>query len=535
MCHHGICNSTRDIEVFVKRIKAISDAPHHHERAVWILPGGPGASSANEEMAMMSLYMLLGNTADVYTTDHRGTGRSEFLQCEAAQALAAGSPNGEEISMEELPKCVHDILFEIDNKTAAFSVSSAAADIVMILDELDEYDDVYLYGVSYGTYWLERVMKMAPRKVRGYVFDGVIPDAFVSERRGFSLESWNQNTLAPAERFFTYCAEDSSCPLKFKSTESILQQLKTQFDEVDQTLERNMCAQDLLRMTGGQLPSFELRNLFSQIVLFFDKREIIPSLLARFARCSDSDHAELTLVLPQLLQQLASAFLVEDSQDTHLRTQLLPWSFNLDPTRALSTMLYNLIVVSELWLAKSLPLKESQEAFIESPFGRFGFFPAIKCILNPADQRSSICDEMEDLLGAPFPKSEPFRYTPDSHYRSPPRLPLDAGAMFIVGGLDFQTPKTFGEAMYEETEGDNKLLLEFKYGPHSSGTLPTTREDETGCGLQIIASFVEARANVSIVNTSCLSTLPRLRFSDDYVQEVITALQNEKQEVYLDS
>lgn len=31
---------------------------------------------------------------DFYTLDHRGTGRSNFLECQAAQAFAAGSPSG---------------------------------------------------------------------------------------------------------------------------------------------------------------------------------------------------------------------------------------------------------------------------------------------------------------------------------------------------------------------------------------------------------------------------------------------------------
>lgn len=77
---------------------------------------------------MLTFNRTMGGKVDLYTVDHRGTGRSNYLECQAAQASAAGSPNGVNINMVEIPNCVKDIMFKIDNHTEAFSVTSAAKD-----------------------------------------------------------------------------------------------------------------------------------------------------------------------------------------------------------------------------------------------------------------------------------------------------------------------------------------------------------------------------------------------------------------------
>ncbi|KAF1783348.1 hypothetical protein GQ600_14843 [Phytophthora cactorum] len=37
--------------------------------------------------------------------DHRGTGRSTFLDCAAAQAITSGSPRGKSMDPSEVPSC----------------------------------------------------------------------------------------------------------------------------------------------------------------------------------------------------------------------------------------------------------------------------------------------------------------------------------------------------------------------------------------------------------------------------------------------
>ena len=59
------------------------------------------------------MYSLLEAKVDIYTMDHRGVGRSDRLECEAAQASTSGSPGFGWIRVEELPACIADVAFQL--------------------------------------------------------------------------------------------------------------------------------------------------------------------------------------------------------------------------------------------------------------------------------------------------------------------------------------------------------------------------------------------------------------------------------------
>ncbi|TMW54980.1 hypothetical protein Poli38472_014751 [Pythium oligandrum] len=147
LCHEGICDSGTKIDVFVKRILAQEDASAG--KSLWVLQGGPGMSSVQMEPTMQQVYALLNGTTNVYTMDHRGTGRSTLLKCDAAGAFTSGSPDGATLNVTESARCAKDILFQIENQTVAFSVTSAAKDIVLLTSELNKDEEVYVYGASY--------------------------------------------------------------------------------------------------------------------------------------------------------------------------------------------------------------------------------------------------------------------------------------------------------------------------------------------------------------------------------------------------
>ncbi|KAF1789889.1 Alpha/Beta hydrolase fold [Phytophthora cactorum] len=105
LCYPGICENPESIttttaDIFVKRIAALNDSDTPTN--VWIMQGGPGASSTAMESTMVELHARLDGTVNVYTMDHRGTGRSTLLDCVAAQATTTGSPWGNGIDIAEV-------------------------------------------------------------------------------------------------------------------------------------------------------------------------------------------------------------------------------------------------------------------------------------------------------------------------------------------------------------------------------------------------------------------------------------------------
>ncbi|EEY53681.1 uncharacterized protein PITG_22079 [Phytophthora infestans T30-4] len=83
---------------------------------------------------MVTLHSELNGTANVYTMDHRGTGRSTRLDCVASQVTTTGSPWGAGIDPSEVPACAKDLHTKYGD-LASFSVTTAATDLVTFISK----------------------------------------------------------------------------------------------------------------------------------------------------------------------------------------------------------------------------------------------------------------------------------------------------------------------------------------------------------------------------------------------------------------
>ncbi|RLN73980.1 hypothetical protein BBJ28_00025034 [Nothophytophthora sp. Chile5] len=520
LCHPGVCESDKTIELFVRRL--LADSGDDGTPSMWFLQGGPGASSVSMEEIMGTLSNSTSGAVNLYTMDHRGTGRSNYLECVAAQALADGSPGETSITLEELPECAQDVLFEMDDQSAAYSVTNAAKDLVFLLDTIHGVDaspNVFVYGVSYGTYLVERVMHLAPSQVRGYILDGVVAEAGADPSTRMTFSHWNQNLQAPTQRLLELCAQQpDSCPLALSSDEDVTDQVLALYDTLDaQDPSTNSCTTLLTWYFGVELPSQALRQLFSDMVTYSEFRPAIPSVLARAQRCSDSDYAELEALLDPLWKTLEGVASIA----------------SLD-ILADGDLIYLLITLSELY-AWPLPLPEELDQLYWD--GLFTLSPDVipslseHCLLsgnlgtvNLLPDVAEVCQEVaaklqadgEDLAAYASPV---FLYEHDEYWNTTASIPANTSVLMFNGGLDFQTPWEFGRSQFEamaleDEASSQKMLVEMEFGGHGTGVSPTTPWDSTNCGIQIMASFVLSGGDTRSVATDCLDQLPDFVFDD---------------------
>ncbi|KAJ0391513.1 hypothetical protein P43SY_012082 [Pythium insidiosum] len=461
---------------------------------------------------MLKLKDLLKEDADVYTMDHRGTGRSHLLQCDAAQAFSTGSPGGANIDFREVPNCVKDILFQIDGQPSAFSITSAAKDMDLLIKTLNKDQEAYVYGASYGTYLTSRLMHLAPTTVKGYVLDGVW-----SESIG-TFANFSSHRDEPGKYFASLCEKNEVCKSKYayglEQHGDLFKAWRSTYEKLDNAAQgQNGCA-DLFRGGPNFPPSTVLRFVFNMIVNAGDTnaRHFIPAIFMMLERCQPNDMQALTSLFPVKQGQTVAAWIEEASKSP-------PMPF--DAVTQGSPLLMFLIKASEMWTYPSPSWADEQKAIHSGVFGmELPSEYAWYCLLN-GDMNDPSCSSLTAIGESQQPpanfteiKPVKFLYKRDEYYRKTAKVPDHASVMVMNGKLDFQTIHSWAEDEFAKLEG-RKTFVEFEYGPHVVAVKPSTAGDSTNCGIRILASYVATGGNVDRVDKSCMKEMPAINFDVD--------------------
>ncbi|KAF4316315.1 hypothetical protein BBO99_00002860 [Phytophthora kernoviae] len=495
MCYTGICDSDNTIDVFVKRVAA-TDSPGDKAKALWVLQGGPGASSTGIEGLMNTMYEQLDREVSVYTFDHRGTGRSARLECQAAQAGALGSPGGSTIRLEEMPACMDDIRFQIDNQTAAFSVTSAAKDLAAIIDFALSDQDVYVYGLSYGTYLVERLVHFAPASVRGFAVDGIVSEAGNTVEKRSTFSNWDHDVGVVGERFLAACLNDTFCKGKFSDVTDLSAFVHELYDKLDAAVAggksgENACA-DALSKNGVQ-PSYLLRSSFGEYLMSDRMRLAIPAVIYRANRCTEED----SVALAYFADTRGSSSDEGDYGDTDPEVLLYD-----------SDMLYYLIVFSEMWETPT-PDKATLVKWYEDSVMASDNYLTLPYYCLFTGSREQACQELIHL-----PVARPLIYERDEYWNKTGELADGVTALLMTGGMDLQTRERYGELQYEAMSGEH-IWVNFEDAGHcTTFTTPMLYGGAT-CGVRILTSYVKQNGVVKEVDTSCIEGLKPLTFSDN--------------------
>ncbi|KAJ0412436.1 hypothetical protein ATCC90586_005456 [Pythium insidiosum] len=509
----NVTNSDKKIDLFVKRVRPVQNATA--TKALWMLEGGPGFSSSGLEGAMKGLYGMLEGTTNVYTVDHRGTGRSFFLNCRAAQAFTTGSPGSSNIDFLEFPNCVKDVMFQIDNQTAAFSVTSAAKDVEAVISSVSTESEVFLYGASYGTYLTERVMHLAPSQVRGYILDGVASEA------NPSFAKFSSNRIPVGKYYASLCEKDPLCSSKYvygvKEHGDLHSAWVATFKKLDDAKPgAKTCSEFVSGSTPSSKPSMLLRAIISTLPatplpgnIPVPPRQVLPALMKLLDRCEKDDMATIRSFF-----QLQSNDTLKSGWDRLTGSMASPVA-PLNEITNNSPLLAYLIKASEMWTFPSVSLDEENKKMAEGVFAidstdDYAYF----CMLN-GDWKDPSCPSLIQYGKQQEPSRDfsniplaPFTYKRDNYFQKVAKIPRNASVMVMNGKLDFQTVFAGAAEQYEKMEGSAKLLVEFPFEGHCPGL-------NGECGLTIIASFVRAGGSVNATNVSCVASLPPPSFDMD--------------------
>lgn len=437
------------IELAVAILSASNGSPASDP--VIYLEGGPGGAPllAVEEF----LEHPININRDLILIDQRGTGFSQpSLNCWEMEEGESDDPLGD---------CYQRLQDEGVDLNGYNSVESAA-DINDLITTLD-YEEVNLWGISYGTRLSLTVMRYYPDRIRSVVIDSVFPP----EVNG--TEQSAEDTINAFAYFFTACANDAACSAAYPDLEATFYEMIGRFNNEPPTFFYFDGEEEYeLELFGDDI----LASMFQTLYV----SEAIPMLPYGITLLSEStDDFDLTdgydimqgFYTPETWEGLGFD---EDMPETVMESDAV-----LD------------------YLDEFGDISDSE-----------GMFTSVNCAdeigfedeFGAYDAAEAAQDEIVDFLlaaaDAPFFDCEIWAVSSSPDVENT-RVQSDIPTLLISGGFDPVTPPSFGDSALMGLP--NGLHVVFPFGGHSETGSP-------GCAADIAAAYLDSPG--AEPNTSCI-------------------------------
>jgi len=206
------------IKLAVMIIKSKADDPKSD--SLFLAQGGPGGSTIETYAEILLDDNPLTKDRDIILWDQRGTKYSQpSLYCIEDEQLIAETiekdlpdEEAEKLDLESITSC-RDRLEKDRINLSAYDSLENAADIEEIRKSLG-YEQINLYGVSYGTLLAQHYMQNYPGSLRSVILDAVVPTDV-----NFNLNS--PKTMSRSfNELFQACARDPYCNSSFPDLET---------------------------------------------------------------------------------------------------------------------------------------------------------------------------------------------------------------------------------------------------------------------------------------------------------------------------
>lgn len=416
--------SGEKIDLFLARRQASEPAA----RQLWLLSGGPGQAGHIFESVVPILSEALPDT-DVYVLDHRGTGGSHRLTCNAQEG--PDSSGGYILPVAGVPDCLEELELKGDlARLPFFTTTQAAQDLLSAIRATRGPDQqVFLVGSSYGTHWAHRALQLGEEDLDGVVFDGFMTPG------AFAFTHYDEGIDEVGAVLTVGCAANTECSSRLGPDPGArARQLWAKLDETP-------C---------GELDGRGARTAVSIFVDtgLFEKAFVFP-LIHRLERCSSEDIVAIETLLNNYFDALASF---------------------IEPPRNSGVLTFN-IVLSELWSVPGEPertVAELESAAEAQTFLVDSSFPA-----SIAALRESWPLPPDDASGLPLPVET--------------TKPL----LWLSGGIDSRTPPTQSLAVTDLYSAPSQPLVTLETAPHTPLWTSYLQSNPNGfCGVDLLTTFL---------------------------------------------
>jgi pimeloyl-ACP methyl ester carboxylesterase len=184
---------------------------------MFLLAGGPGQSAMQVYVALSSAFARINRNHAIVLLDQRGTGNSSPQSCEFPEEWQQPAD-----PMPALRKATKECLAKLGQRVRFYTTSIAVKDLEEMRGALG-YEQIDLYGASYGTRVAEHYMRRYPSRVHAVILDGVTyPDQMI----GVETPQDGENAL---NLIVARCLKAPECAATYPDLQRDLESLLRQF------------------------------------------------------------------------------------------------------------------------------------------------------------------------------------------------------------------------------------------------------------------------------------------------------------------
>ncbi|NOK62461.1 MAG: hypothetical protein GFH27_549293n195 [Chloroflexi bacterium AL-W] len=279
------------IELGIAIIK--STDPNPAADPLFMLQGGPGGSTIDTFLQFLFPESPLRTNRDIVLFDQRGTLNADpNLICFETVDLVAETIEQElsdeedlRLSLEAMQECRERLLGEGINLSAYDSLENAA-DVNAIREALG-YEQINLYGVSYGTLLALHTMREYPTALRSVIIDAVVP----TQTNFIELVPRSQDRAF--RELFDACENSSECNTTYPNLEGVFFETVVALNEQPTRIELTDT------ITGNTYDAvFDGDNLLDVLFQFLYQTDVIPALPKIIYDARDGDFTFISQILP---------------------------------------------------------------------------------------------------------------------------------------------------------------------------------------------------------------------------------------------
>lgn len=244
------------VDLFVRKFPALENK----SGALWMFAGGPGESGASFYSTIERFRKLFKNH-DIYIPDHRGTGASSRICPGELSTSTAGS----QLVGKEWGECFGHMYQNIQFVNA-FNITNAAKDLQYLIQKYGSKGEVVVYGVSYGTQLVLRMLQLDGVQPDIVLLDSLVPfqtdDDYDLSKRSIVVDSIGRELL-------NRCKENNCVD----GSESLTEKLQELYKE-----------RRTLKDFAADLPELPLSDFLGTLLDVPTERNKIPHIITELSQ-----------------------------------------------------------------------------------------------------------------------------------------------------------------------------------------------------------------------------------------------------------